>query len=224
MNTDQFLEHSKDQGFTWCRIYSDNTGNLVAAYSMENATQEPKDAEKEFIKRIKNFAQAFPGMYSIHCKKLPTSKEETTCKIRVSFGGSEETLQANAPIDIEKIKSEVLQGIRAEEKIKEREREVSELKAQIEKTKTAGSKFVYVLEMLMERVAEKFLNPPTQPAQLAGIPTEPPATDDEQKAMLENAIRLLLQHFDIPTLLAMAEKINAKPFLAAMLKDKLIND
>lgn len=223
MTREKFVEHIKDQEFTWCRIY-DHNDRLVAQYSFGEAegSDQPKNPVREFVKRIEAFADNFPGNYSIHCKKFPHSKDETTCKLSVTFGNNDlkEISPVQTPIDIKAIKEEILQGLRIEQEKKDKEEEIQELKEELRQMKTMGGKLNYILGEFLTTHLPKLIKP--KQAGLAG--TESNSGEDitpDQNERIRQAVFKLLKHMNIETLEAFAQKIDTNPDLVNTLKSFL---
>lgn len=221
VSLEKFLDHSKQQQFTWGKIYS-MQGELYAVLNEET--------NDNFIAKVKEFAERFGGHWRVQAKKHHTTSNDGLCKLVVAFSEVEQTsgpLQGapshHGPVDVEKIRKDERERIELEYRLKELEKnnkeERQKLLDEIKSLKTNGGKLAYVVDEIINRISPRSAAPAPR---LAGPAAEATRTiTPKDKENLNKAIHLLFKHAESETILKLAEKVDENPGYILQMKSFL---
>lgn len=157
LDTAQLITYCTDQEFTWCKVYETNYNNV---YNLNCETTN------ELIEKLKKFAGTYPGIYNLELKQHDTTKPDRMCKVQLDalpLGVTPVAPPINPVVEVankmveatdpaalyEKVKNDILQGIKKETELQSAKSEAELLKAQVREHYTAAGKVATAMELLI---------------------------------------------------------------------------
>jgi len=213
MNVDNIGQYIKDQGFKWCQIKDISSGNLIAAYGVNDETL----TAAELKRKLETFGKRFPGVYSIDFKRHNTAQKTGICTVTAQFGTNSEVEKSLPVVNAEEIEKNIRERIAQEQKESDLEVRITELEEEKKKLDKPTEQLYYVLNQVVARFMSNMGGNQTA---LAGTQNNETMTKEEtsnetaqlsDQEKVNEAAALLLQHFTPDELYTIATKLNENP-------------